>query len=38
LTDYAGKGYAGAAEFRPLIKDEGDVRNLGIVPGFNNQK
>ena len=38
LTDYVGKGYAGAAEFRPLLKDEVDVRNLGIVPGFNDRK
>jgi hypothetical protein len=37
LSDYAGKGFAAAAEFRPLIKSEGDVRDLGIVPGLNDQ-
>jgi hypothetical protein len=38
LSDHASKGFAGAAEFRPLLKDEGDVRDLGIVPGFNDGK
>lgn len=37
LSDHARKGYAGAAEFHPLLKDEGDVRNLGILPGFNDK-
>ena len=37
LSDHAGKGYAGAAEFKPLLKEEGDVRDLGIVPGLNDQ-
>jgi hypothetical protein len=37
LSDYAGKGFAAAAEFRPQIKSEGDVRDLGIVPGLNDQ-
>ena len=37
LSDHAAKGYAGAAEFKPLLKDDGDVRDLGIVPGLNDQ-
>ena len=37
LSDHAGKDYAGAAEFKPLLKDEGAVRDLGIVPGLNDQ-
>ena len=38
LSDLSGKGNAAVAEFHPLLGDDGDVRNLGIVPGFNDVK
>ncbi|HXI71691.1 MAG TPA: discoidin domain-containing protein [Verrucomicrobiae bacterium] len=37
LSDHRGKGYAGAAEIKVLLKEESDVR-LGMVPGFHDHQ
>lgn len=34
--DHAGKAFAGAAEVTPIFADPADVRDLGIIPGFND--
>jgi hypothetical protein len=39
LSDHGGASQAAIAEIEPLVVEAGpDARNLGIVPGFNDQK
>jgi len=35
-SEFGGLSFATCAEFTPIEADPGDVRNLGIVPGFND--
>ncbi|MDR2982379.1 MAG: discoidin domain-containing protein [Puniceicoccales bacterium] len=37
LTDQSGSGNAAVAEFEPIPDGPGDVRDLGIVEGFNDK-
>ncbi|MBK1827320.1 discoidin domain-containing protein [Haloferula rosea] len=36
LRDHGNRGFASMAEIEPLLGDPGDVRDLGIIPGFND--
>ncbi len=37
LSEQGGNSFAAAAEIRPIIAPPGDARDLGIIPGFNDQ-
>ena len=37
LSDHSDAGHASAAELKPVLADPGDVRDLGIIPGFNDK-